>query len=122
MLVANGTSATAVETRTPAGARTAAGAAAGAATAGEQRERDGGGTRPHQRVCDVGRIRTSLIETLRRLAERVDDRAGDVVGLQRRDALEALGHHLQDLGAVVAGQLGGHGAGLDDRHADARRR
>ena len=37
------------------------------------------------------------------------------------DALEALGDLLEHLRAVVAGELGGDGAGLDQRHADAER-
>src|ERR1700730_1963096 len=56
-----------------------------------------------------------------RLADRVEHRVRDVLCGQRRDALKAFCHRLEDLGTVVAGQLGCHRTRLDDRYPYAER-
>src|SRR5712675_2377104 len=56
---------------------------------------------------------------VRRLADRVEDRGGDVLRAEPLDVGEALANLLEDLRTVVARELGGNGAGLDQRHAHA---
>ena len=66
--------------------------------------------RPHEHLVD---------RDVRRLGERVDDRVGDVLGLERSTPSKRCAAIACIVVGVVAQELGLHRPRLDDRHADA---